>query len=44
MPMPLGEIALSKFPILVVADEHDNLDAFRFTFGKSFALTSACRA
>jgi DNA-binding NtrC family response regulator len=36
--MPLGEIALSKFPILVVDDEHDNLDAFRFTFGKSFAL------
>ncbi|MBN2573156.1 MAG: sigma-54-dependent Fis family transcriptional regulator [Deltaproteobacteria bacterium] len=38
MPMPVGEIALSKFPVLVVDDESDNLDAFRFTFGKTFAL------
>jgi DNA-binding NtrC family response regulator len=38
IPMPLGEIALSKFPVLVVDDESDNLDAFRFTFGKTFTL------
>jgi len=38
MPMPVGEIALSKFPVLVVDDESDNLDAFRFTFGKTFTL------
>jgi DNA-binding NtrC family response regulator len=36
--MPVGEIALSKFPMLVVDDESDNLDAFRFTFGKTFSL------
>jgi DNA-binding NtrC family response regulator len=36
--MPVGEIALSKFPVLVVDDESDNLDAFRFTFGKTFSL------
>jgi len=36
--MPVGEIALSKFPVLVVDDESDNLDAFRFTFGKTFTL------
>src|SRR5450759_4933907 len=38
MRMPVGEIALSKFPVLVVDDESDNLDAFRFTFGKTFPL------
>jgi len=38
MRMPVGEIALSKFPVLVVDDESDNLDAFRFTFGKTFTL------
>ncbi len=37
-PMPAGDIALSKFPVLVVDDESDNLDAFRFTFGKTFTL------
>jgi CheY-like chemotaxis protein len=36
--MPVGEIVLSKFPVLVVDDETDNLDAFRFTFGKTFQL------
>jgi CheY-like chemotaxis protein len=36
--MPVGEIVLSKFPVLVVDDESDNLDAFRFTFGKTFTL------
>ncbi|MGD0836351.1 MAG: sigma-54 dependent transcriptional regulator, partial [Polyangia bacterium] len=39
--MPVGEIALSKFPVLVVDDEGDNLDAFRFTFGKAFTLLLA---
>jgi Nif-specific regulatory protein len=39
--MPVGEIALSKFPVLVVDDEGDNLDAFRFTFGKTFTLLLA---
>jgi len=38
MAMTVGEIALSKFPVLVVDDESDNLDAFRFTFGKTFSL------
>ena len=27
---------LAKFPVLVVDDEPDNLDAFRFNFGKTF--------
>ena len=30
-----------KFPVLVVDDEGDNLDAFRFTFGKTFTLLLA---
>jgi DNA-binding NtrC family response regulator len=38
MRMAVGEIALAKFPVLVVDDESDNLDAFRFTFGKTFTL------
>ncbi len=42
--MPVGEIELSKFPVLVVDDEADNLDAFRFTFGKTFALHLASGA
>ena len=32
---------LAKFPILVVDDEPDNLDAFRFNFGKEFPLRLA---
>ena len=32
---------LSKYPILVVDDEPDNLDAIRFNFGKSFTLLPA---
>src|ERR1051325_7012882 len=34
-------LELSKFPVLVVDDEQDNLDAFRFNFGKSFQLLYA---
>ncbi|HEX2657123.1 MAG TPA: response regulator, partial [Polyangia bacterium] len=36
MASPALEVA--KFPVLVVDDEQDNLDAFRFNFGKSFTL------
>src|SRR3954463_15568767 len=32
---------LAKFPVLVVDDEQDNLDAIRFNFGKSFELLLA---
>src|SRR5665213_3264813 len=32
---------LVKFPVLVVDDESDNLDAFRFNFGRSFKLLLA---
>jgi two-component system response regulator AtoC len=42
--MAVGEIDLTKFPILVVDDESDNLDAFRFTFGKTFDLHLASGA
>jgi Nif-specific regulatory protein len=42
--MAVGEIELTKFPILVVDDESDNLDAFRFTFGKTFTLHLASGA
>src|SRR6185295_728073 len=38
---PHLELDFSRFPILVVDDEQDNLDAFRFVFRKSFALTYA---
>src|SRR5262245_39389374 len=38
---PLLELDFSRFPVLVVDDEQDNLDAFRFVFRKSFALTYA---
>jgi CheY-like chemotaxis protein len=31
----------SRFPVLVVDDEQDNLDAFRFNFGKQFHLLYA---
>ncbi|HET6280505.1 MAG TPA: sigma-54 dependent transcriptional regulator [Polyangia bacterium] len=34
-------LELSKYPILVVDDEPDNLDAIRFNFGKSFTLLPA---
>ncbi len=36
--MAMGELEQAKFPILVVDDERDNLDAFRFNFGKAFSL------
>src|SRR4051794_4827538 len=34
-------IELGKYPVLVVDDEQDNLDAIRFNFGKSFQLLLA---
>src|SRR5262245_13237610 len=34
-------IDLNKFPILVVDDEVDNLDAFRFNFKKVFQILTA---
>ncbi len=43
-PMAAAGIDLSKLPILVVDDEQDNLDAFRFTFGKVFTLHLASGA
>ncbi len=39
--MPPGGLDLAKYPILVVDDESDNLDAFRFNFGRSFKLLLA---
>jgi two-component system response regulator AtoC/two-component system response regulator HupR/HoxA len=38
---PLLELDFTRFPVLVVDDEQDNLDAFRFVFRKSFRLTYA---
>jgi DNA-binding NtrC family response regulator len=38
--MPQG-LELAKYPVLVVDDEQDNLDAIRFNFGKSFQLLLA---
>ncbi|HEX4404890.1 MAG TPA: sigma-54 dependent transcriptional regulator [Polyangia bacterium] len=38
--MALGQ-ELAKYPVLVVDDEQDNLDAIRFNFGKSFQLLLA---
>ena len=35
---------LRQFPVLVVDDEQDNLDAFRFTFRKTFDLHTATGA
>jgi DNA-binding NtrC family response regulator len=35
------ELEFNRFPVLVVDDEQDNLDAFRFVFRKSFSLTYA---
>ena len=34
-------IDLKKYPILIVDDEQDNLDAFRFNFRKTFTILSA---
>src|SRR5687767_8250777 len=34
-------LELAKFPILVVDDEADNLDAFRFNFKKAFQILTA---
>ncbi|HET6610625.1 MAG TPA: sigma-54 dependent transcriptional regulator [Kofleriaceae bacterium] len=34
-------LELSQFPILIVDDEQDNLDAFRFNFRRTFAIQSA---
>jgi Nif-specific regulatory protein len=34
-------IDLTKFPVLIVDDEADNLDAFRFNFKKSFQVLTA---
>ncbi len=35
------ELDYTRFPVLIVDDEQDNLDAFRFVFRKSFALRYA---
>jgi len=34
-------LELKQFPILIVDDEQDNLDAFRFNFKKTFSILSA---
>jgi Nif-specific regulatory protein len=34
-------LELAKYPVLVVDDEPDNLDAFRFNFGRTFQLLPA---
>jgi Nif-specific regulatory protein len=34
-------LELARFPVLVVDDEPDNLDAFRFNFGRTFQLLPA---
>ena len=39
-----GGLDLRAFPVVVVDDEPDNLDAFRFTFRKSFVLHTAAGA
>ena len=39
--MASSTLDLAKFPVLVVDDEQDNLDAFRFNFGKNFRLLYA---
>ena len=43
MPSSPADLAanLAKHPVLVVDDEQDNLDAFRFNFGRSFNLLYA---
>src|SRR5262249_16294714 len=35
------ELDFARYPVLVVDDEQDNLDAFRFAFRKSFNLSYA---
>jgi two-component system response regulator AtoC len=35
------DLDLGKYPVLVVDDESDNLDAFRFNFGRTFKLLLA---
>jgi two-component system response regulator AtoC len=42
--MPVPGLDLAKHPILVVDDEQDNLDAFRFNFGRVFPLRLASSA
>src|SRR3954464_9918666 len=42
--MPAPAIDLAKFPMLVVDDEQDNLDAFRFNYAKTFSLNLASGA
>jgi DNA-binding NtrC family response regulator len=37
-------LELTRYPLLVVDDEQDNLDAFRFNFGKTFTLHLASSA
>ncbi|HEY0710270.1 MAG TPA: sigma-54 dependent transcriptional regulator [Polyangia bacterium] len=39
--MPVPGLDFAKHPILVVDDEQDNLDAFRFNFGRVFPLRLA---
>src|SRR5688572_30737548 len=34
-------LSLDRFPVLVVDDEADNLDAFRFNFKKTFQIITA---
>jgi two-component system, NtrC family, response regulator AtoC len=43
--MPVAGLEdLKKYPLLVVDDEQDNLDAFRFNFGRTFSLHLASSA
>jgi two-component system response regulator AtoC len=42
--MVAAAIEWARFPLLVVDDEQDNLDAFRFNFGKTFTLHLAASA
>src|SRR5262249_21347718 len=39
--MASSEVDLSKYPILVVDDERDNLDIFRFNFRRQYTLLFA---
>ena len=42
--MSAPAVDLAKFPMLVVDDEQDNLDAFRFNYAKTFSLNLASGA
>ncbi len=42
--MAVGGLDQARLPLLVVDDEQDNLDAFRFNFGKTFSLHLATSA